>query len=416
MKGRKRIACTARDVLSSMIEHAEGCISCLLAGKGVPHSPDQLRAELCKLSKAVYDRRKKMLCISDAGFAMVDTGRGLENLVLLLYELEGPVTPQRAEMLRYISGCLSSFQAFVKGEAAGIPPLCREAFEAEDSARAGQFYQCLLYIQTHILQMAQPENKRRYRKTLLSLSVRLKAAFRVSPVRAVYALRVSCLLAACTLLVQMLGLPHGKWLLFTVASVSLPYADDVGAKAKKRMLATFIGGLCSILIFSLIPSSTGRTVVMMLSGYLSFYFTNYSATFACSTVGALGGAVFMGAFGWGAVGAMTAIRFGYVIAGVLIALFFNLVCFPFKREKATRQLFQKYLSTVKLLTRVCQKKCDDSQLYYGLVIQAHLLEDKLGQNIQDLNWEGAKDLLKKCREAIRAAHRQPYLNSAQALF
>ena len=132
-----------------------------------------------------------------------------------------------------------------------------------------------------------------------SFSFRLKAALRLSPARLVYALRVAGLLALCTLLVQRLGLPHGKWLLFTVASASLPYADDVvGAKAKKRMLATLFGGPSGALLFSLIPFAAGRSLVMMLSGYLSFYFTDYSATFACATVGALGGSVFLTDFGW----------------------------------------------------------------------------------------------------------------------
>lgn len=405
VKGRKRVVETARDVLSSMISHANGCIDCLLAGKGAPQNPEQLRAELCKLSKCVYDRRKKVLCISDASFAMIEAGRGLEELVLRLYELEGSITPPRAEMLREISACLALFHAFALHKTDEIPPLRREQFGTEDYPEAEQFYQSLLHIRGCMLHMTQPENKKRYRKTPLSLSVRLKAALRVSPVRVVYALRVSCLLGLCTLLVQLLGLPHGKWLLLTLASVSLPYADDVRGKAKKRMLATLTGGLCSIVVFSLIPSSTGRTVIMMLSGYLSFYFTDYSATFACSTVGALGGAVFMDTFGWKAVAYITLVRFGYVAAGIVIGLLCNLVFFPFKRAKATRQLFEKYTRTVEQLTHICRQKDADPQLYYGLVIQAHLLEDKLSQNAKELSWDGAAQLLEKCRAAIRAAHR-----------
>lgn len=115
--------------------------------------------------------------------------------------------------------------------------------------------------------------------------------------------------ALCTLLVQSVELPHGKWLLFTVASVSLPYADDVGLKAKKRMLATLF--------------------------------------------------------------------------------------LPFKRATATR-----------LLIRVCREPEPYPQLYYELVIQAHLQEEKRHQNARELDWDGAKELLEKCREAVRAAHRE----------
>lgn len=405
INGRKRVVETARDVLVSMIGHADECIGCLLSGRGAPRNPEQLREELCKLSQIVYDRRRKALCISDASFAMIDAGRGLENLVLLLYEMEGPITPPRAGMLRYISCCLSRLRAYMLRETADLAPICREDLGEVQNGEAERFLNCLQYIRSRMLSMTQPQKKKQYRKTLLSLSVRLKAALRVSPVRVVYALRVSILLALCTLLVQQLGLPHGKWLLFTVASVSLPYADDVGLKAKKRMVATLVGGLCSVVLFSLIPSPSGRTAVMMLSGYLSFYFTDYSATYSCSTVGALGGAVFMGMFGFGQVGYMSLVRLSYIALGILIALLANKVFFPFRRATATRQLWNKYLSTTELLTRVCRDPGADPQLYYGLVIQAHLQEDKLCQNAKELNWEGAQELLEKCRRAVRMAHR-----------
>lgn len=405
VNGRKRVAETARDVLGSMIDRAEQCVACLLSAQGIPQDPQQLRADLCKLSKIIYDRRKKVLCISEADFSMIDAGRGLENLVLLLYELEGPVTPARAGMLRCIRAELAGLRGFVLRRTAALPQLSRQAFGGAEDAEAEQFYQCMTYIHSHMQGMTDPEKWRHYNKTLLSFSVRLKAALRLSPVRVVYALRVASLLALGTLLVQALALPHGKWLLFTIASVSLPYADDVGAKAQKRMAATLIGGIGSVVLFSLIPWAAGRTFLMMLSGYLSFYFTDYTATFACSTVGALGGAVFMTAMGWGPVGAVSLIRLGYVALGVLVALLCNLVLFPFRRETATRQLFAKYLATTRLLARVCRQRDADPQLYYGLVIQAHLQEDKLYQNVKALNWEGAKELLEQCRAAVRAAHR-----------
>lgn len=405
VNGRKRAAETAREVLTVMIDEAESCIEGLLSGKDISRNREKLRSDLCRLSKIVYDRRKKALCISDAGFAMIDSGRGLENLVLLLYEMEGPVTPGREELLRSISSQLSNFRTFMMRKGTPLTLPARSRFCAQGDDEAGRFYQCLQYISDHLLKMTLPEEKKSCRKTLMSFTVRLKAALHVSPVRVIYALRVSCLLTLCTLAVQLLQLPHGKWLLFTVASVSLPYADDVGAKAGKRLIATLIGGVCSVVVYSLIPTAGGRTAVMMISGYLSFYFSDYSATFACSTVGALGGAVFMGEFGWGPVGRMLLIRLGYIGAGILVALAANCLFFPFKRKTATRQLWKKYVSTTRLLSEVCRKEQADPQLYYSLVIQAHLQEDRLMQNARELNWEGAKGLLEQCRQAVRLAHR-----------
>lgn len=405
VNGRKRIVETAQDVLVSMSDKANGCVECLLTGEGAPQEPEALRSDLCKLSKIVHDRRKKALCISDASFSMIDAGRGLENLVLLLYDLERPITPARTALLRQISFCLSSFRAFMLHQADLISPIDPDDFITIEDTQTDQFYQCLSYIRKHMIQMTQPQKQGHYRKTLLSLSLRLKAALNISPVRVIYALRVSCLLALGTLLVQTLQLSHGKWLLFTIASVSLPYSDDVGSKAKKRFWATVSGGGIGVVLYSLAPAPALRTVIMMISGYLSFYFTDYSATFACSTIGALGGAVFMNAFGWQSVGGVLFIRMGYILIGIAIALLFNCLLFPFRQKRATRQLWNKYIVTTKILTKICRTYQTDPQLYYNLVIQAHLQEDKITQNAKDLNWEDAKDMLTKCRNAVRSAHR-----------
>lgn len=412
VNGRHRIVETARDVLVSMIERADGCIACLLSDRAIQKEPDQLRSDLCKLSKIIYDRRKKALCISDASFAMIDAGRGLENLCLLLYEWEKPLTRENRGLLQLIRYDLSAFGAFIQKQTVFLPVLRREAFGPAEEAEADQYYRCLVYIHDKMQQMTQPDRQKKYRKTLLSFSIRLKAALRVSPVRMVYALRVACLLALATLLVQSLALPHGKWLLFTIASVSLPYADDVGGKARKRMCATLVGSVCSVLVFSIVSSATGRTLVMMFSGYLSFYFTDYTATFSCSTVGALGGALFMGAFGWGAVSAMSLLRLGYIIAGICVALIGNLLFFPFTRSRATHQLFDKYIATTELLTELCHTDQVDPQLYYGLVIQAHLQEQKLTENTKELNWADAQRVLNRCRKAVRRAHRFQTLSHA----
>ena len=416
VNGRNRVAETARDVFLAMLERADECVSCLLGGKPVPKDAESMRLDLCKLSKAVYDRRKKALCLSDASFAMIDCGRGMENLVLLFYEMRGPLTPQRAVLLNQIAACLSRMRDFIQRSAESIPPLNRGQLGAPNNDEADRFYACLLYIRFHMLEMTRPDNRKRYRKTLLSFSERLKAALNLSPVRMVYALRVSCLLALCTLAVQSLHLPHGKWLLFTVASVSLPYADDVGLKAKKRMIATLVGGFVSVAAFSLVSSAQGRTIIMMLSGYLSFYFCDYAASFSCSTVGALGGAVLMTAAGWGPVGGVTLVRLGYVLAGIAIALLFNRVILPYRRTAATRRLYHSYRSSADLLVRICRRRKSDPQLYYGLVIQTFLQESQLRQNALALHWSGCRTALEKCRANIREAHRaRPQLTVPQPL-
>ena len=413
--GRKRVVETARDVLTEMLDDICLLISYRL-GK-TEEKPDltDIRRKLCRLGRTVYERRKKVLCISDASFSMVAAGRGLEHLLILVHELPEQLSHHDTALLLYTLDRLASFRAFLQRETKELPPLSSSDLPDEKHGKTAHlFYNTLLYTQDRLLHMSDPQNKTHYRKTALSLKVRLQAALDLSPVRAVYALRTALLLSCATLLVQYLGLPHGKWLLFTLASVSLPYADDVPAKMKKRILATITGGILSVVIYSLVPSPTGRTAAMMLSGYLSFYFTDYRETFACSTIGALGGAVFMGSFGFQAVGGMFLVRLGYIFVGAAAGYIANCILFPYNRAKATRQLWKKYKSVTELLDKICLSDSMDSQLYYHLVIQAYLLEEKLSQNADLEQWEEFPGLLITYQEKIRKAHRKLISGRANA--
>ena len=395
--GRNRLAETAREVLGEMTEITDAYIGARLSGLDGKTDNSDIHHKLCILSKIVYDRRKKSLCISEAGFSVVAAGRGLEQLLFLIQELPEELSGQDKDLLAKVKKQLHVFHAYLHQDITDIP---EPELKATDP-----FYGLLSYIRDRMLHMTAPKNKYHYRPTIQSFKIRVLAAIDLSPVRAVYALRTAFLLACGTLLVQTLALPHGKWLLFTLASVSLPYADDIPAKMKKRIAATVAGGLFSVVIYSLVPSPAGRTAVMMLSGYLSFYFADYTGTFACSTVGAIGGAVFMDSFGFQAVGSIVFIRLGYVLAGAAIAYAFNCRILPFHRTKATRQLWEKYKTFTELLARTCQSDIADPQLYYNLVIQVHMLEEKLIQNADLEQWPGFPELLAKCREQIRSAHR-----------
>lgn len=404
--GRKRVVETARDVLTEMTDDISQYISYRLGE--VLEQPDlsDTRHKLCQLSQTVFERRKKVLCVSDASFSMIDAGRGMESLLILLHELPQELSSQEKRLLTYILSQLKDFRKFLQQEADSLPVIEGELFGLEDEKKGELFFHTMEYIRDRLIHMKDPKNKVRYRKTALSFAVRLRAALDFSSVRAVYALRTALLLSCATLLVQVLELPHGKWLLFTLASISLPYADDVPLKIKKRVMATVIGGLVSVVFYALVPSPAGRTGAMMLSGYLSFYLPDYVGTFACSTIGALGGAVFMDVFGLEGVGSIFLIRMGYVLTGVVIAYIVNCLVFPYSRAKATRQLWEKYRDTTKLLAGICREDKPDTQLYYSLVIQVHLMEEKLVKNAVLEQWKEFPDLLEGCRKQVRLAHRR----------
>lgn len=55
---------------------------------------------------------------------------------------------------------------------------------------------------------------------------------------------------------------------------------------------------------------------------------------------------------------------------------------------------------------ICESDDADTQLYYSLVIQSHLLEEKLLENAINENWNGIDNMLSECRALVRSAHRK----------
>lgn len=401
--GRKKIKNSAQDILCDMIQMIQEQIHLLLNQTEPINHQVNMHHQLHKLSKLVYDRRKKVLCISDASFSLIDAGRGFEHLNILMQELPTPISEEDQEMLTVISKQLSLYDSYIKKTCDTLPEL--HEFHTANEKKDRLFFNILSYIRDRLLHMSDPDHHKQLHKSALSFKYQWITACNFSPVRLIYAVRIALVLSLATLFVQMYALPHGKWLLFTIASVSLPYADDVPSKMKKRVIATVIGGLISVVVYTLFPSSQMRMAIMMLSGYASFYFHDYAATFACSTIGALGGAVFLSTFGLTANLEMFLIRLSYIIIGAMLAFMFNCMLFPYTRQMATRALWKRYERVTELLIALSNEQEPDAQLYYSCIIQAHMLEEKLSKNAKLEHWTTFPSKMRTCRIKVYKAHR-----------
>ena len=114
----------------------------------------ELHRKLCRLSRTVYERRKKVLCISDASFSMVAAGRGLEHLLTLIEELPGTLSAADREFLTAIDGWLETLRRFLHQELTELPPFDGTVFlEKEEERTANHFLHQMIYIRDRLLHM-----------------------------------------------------------------------------------------------------------------------------------------------------------------------------------------------------------------------------------------------------------------------
>lgn len=398
---RKRIVNTTRQVLLSILDEANAIITAIINHEEVTIKIEQMRASLMSLSQIVYDRRKKLLCLSDAALATIDVARGLENLVIDLYEKD---LKQDKELLYQTAYYLSCFKSYLLEEMKEIPILSKDELQ-NTNVNCKDIYLDLNFIRNQLLAMNNVNNKRTYEYARPSINCRLKTAIQFSEVRFVYALRLAILLSFMLFIVQYWQLEHGRWLLFTIVSISLPYVEEMLPKAKKRIMATLVGGTISLLCFSFIDDSSIRTLILMLSGYITFYCVDYKSTFICSTIGALGGNILATSFGIQAVGHVVLIRLIYIVAGIIIALLVSHFIYPYNKKKALAQLLAKYHLTNDVILKLCQQRNTDKQQYYHLILHSFMQEYTLRQHARDLNDSGRiEEVLSNTRLMLRRAH------------
>ena len=249
--GRKRAAVTAQTVLGSLLDIASRDVAFLQEGKPRPEvEQTQIRNHVIALSRAIHDRRTRPFRISDASFCLIDAGCGLEDFILFIHSHWRDISDACPAWLGNAHFFLERSVAYVHGASNTLPKLDEMIFAptGEDPI-ADEVFRRLSSIRSCLLHMSDPIRQSHIRPTVQSLKTRLRATLDLSAVRVLYAFRTSLLLATATLVCQLLNLTNGKWLLFTLASLSLPYADDVVSKTRKRILATIWAG-CSLWRFT----------------------------------------------------------------------------------------------------------------------------------------------------------------------
>lgn len=114
---------------------------------------------------------------------------------------------------------------------------------------------------------------------------------KVNKIRAYYAFRLSLLITIIAFLNDILlisrGNLEGRWMVYTIFSLTELYSDNCRVKSKKRLEGTLIGTGIVIVLFMFLKSPKLRGLVIFIAGYLNSLFEDYRDTIICVTVSAV---------------------------------------------------------------------------------------------------------------------------------
>ena len=147
----------------------------------------------------------------------------------------------------------------------------------------------------------------------------LNKTFKVSQIRANYAIRIGILTALTAFIVTYFKLTEGRWISYTVFSLTELYAEHCKIRSKQRMQGTIIGGVIVLVLFTIFKATFWRALILLLAGYLNPFADNYRDSMVLVTISAVA------SIGLTSGGALipTLERLCFVALGCIISLLAN---------------------------------------------------------------------------------------------
>lgn len=149
--------------------------------------------------------------------------------------------------------------------------------------------------------------------------------FKIHTVRGAYAIRIGLITAITAFTVAFFNLQHGRWIVFTVFSLTELYSENCKIRSKQRLQGTIIGSLIIIVLFMIIKDNTIRGLIVLVGGYLDTYTTNYRDKMICVTMSVVASVSLTNS-----TIITTMERVGYVFVGIVLAIIVDKLIFSKK--------------------------------------------------------------------------------------
>ena len=216
-----------------------------------------------------------------------------------------------------------------------------------------------------------------------------KKRFIMNSVKLSFAIRSAIGISLAAFVSDYFNLSEGRWIIFTMVSLVVPIYEASIKKAKDRFIATIIGAVIIVIVFSIFKSVAIRSIILIVAGYVNSYLKEYKHKTICTTVSAIGSAALLGN-----TTVLTLRRIIFVAIGVVLAIIINRFILPRKIEDYTRELEGMYLEAVKAMLKKVYLSPTENNMHgmNNLFIITSLIESRLENNKEFLNKRAIKSI------------------------
>ncbi|MEG1257264.1 FUSC family protein [Clostridium sp.] len=215
--------------------------------------------------------------------------------------------------------------------------------------------------------------------------------------RVAYAIRLGLVVAITAFITNYFNLQFGNWMVYTVFALTQPHAEFTRLKSKKRIVGTVIGSLIIFILFNIVKDPTMRTLILLTTGYLMGYVSDYRNIVMFVTITSIASA------------ALNVInpnyiimnRLIFVIIGIIISLIANKLILhrKYRDEEINVNNIQKQVSK-RILKEVLETECYNENIVESLYLIQALIENR----VQILNLSIEKEVLFKNKMLLNDIH------------
>ncbi|MGL5244040.1 MAG: FUSC family protein [Sarcina sp.] len=348
--------------------------------QGVKDLEKSINTSLNSFKKIIFDKREQNFYLTEESRIKLNICMALEKINILVDKLNFKQIDKT--YLDDINRLLDNVKEGLKNEV-GFNRISSEEFEKYKGCENIVFLEILSsieFIYESLEEVKELEHKNSINKitevpkTFKSINVFIRNINSKS-VKFSYAVRIAIGITLGCFIMDVFKLTEGRWIMFTALSLINPIYEVAKQKTKDRIIATFIGSVIVVILFSIFKGTTTRTLLLMLSGYLSSYTKQYKHNMIFVTVSAIGAASLMSN-----VGVLSINRILFVCLGAVISILINKFILPCDIVKQTENLKYMYKQTInEMIKELCalSEGRKDENTMKNLFITTSLIEDRL---------------------------------------
>lgn len=226
-----------------------------------------------------------------------------------------------------------------------------------------------------------------------------KTNFKITSLRFNLAIKASILISLSAFVVNYFNIYQGQWVVYTIAIVLLPYAEQGKKKARDRVIGTIIGAVLFNIINLFINGNVVlMIIVLLISAYLSAFIGSYSIRCIFITFNAILGVKIM--YPSNAVFMLSGYRVLFTLTGAIVTAIIMNVFFPYKLKDDIKNTIIKYMDLNKRILDELEADNIDKHKLEIMLLTNNYFWRRLNYNNKELKYDDIESLLSEQNDFI----------------